>query len=91
MLQEHCLQRLTPKLPHTFAAYVFAKGMTDENPVLLGSYIMEGSKAGATVAAVWVANGVVPLNISGYGRITVGSHEAAGRFYKILFFILAPL
>jgi len=65
-----------------FAAYVFAKGMSDENPVLLGSYIMEGSKAGATVAAVWTANKVVPLNVDGYGRIIGRSHEAAGRFYN---------
>lgn len=65
-----------------FAAYVFAKGMSNENPVLLGSYIMEGSKAGATAAAVWTANKVVPLNVSGYGRIIGRSHEAAGRFYN---------
>ena len=65
-----------------FAAYTFAKGMSNENPVLLGSYIMEGSKAGATAAAVWAANRVVPLNVTGYGRIIGRSHEAAARFYK---------
>jgi len=65
-----------------FAAYTFAKGMSNENPVLLGSYIMEGSKAGATAAAVWTANHVVPLNVTGYGRIIGRSHEAAGRFYN---------
>jgi len=67
-----------------FAAYVFAQGMSNENPILLGSYIMEGSKAGASVAAVWAAHKVVPLNISGYGRIIGRSQEVAQRFYKAL-------
>jgi tyrosine decarboxylase len=65
-----------------FAAYVFEK--TDDNPMLLGSYIMEGSKAGAAVAAVWMAHRVVPLNITGYGRIIGYSIEGAYRFYRSL-------
>ena len=65
-----------------FAAYVFDK--TDDNPMLLGSYIMEGSKAGAAVAAVWMAHKVVPLNITGYGRIIGYSIEGAYRFYHSL-------
>jgi tyrosine decarboxylase len=63
-----------------FAAYVFDK--TDDNPMLLGSYIMEGSKAGAPVAAVWMAHRVVPLNVTGYGRIIGCSIEGAYRFYR---------
>lgn len=65
-----------------FAAYVFEK--TEDNPLLLGSYIMEGSKAGATVAATWMAHRVVPLNVSGYGRIIGCSIEGAQRFHKAL-------
>jgi tyrosine decarboxylase len=65
-----------------FAAYVFEK--TEDNPLLLGSYIMEGSKPGATVAATWMAHRVVPLNISGYGRIMGCSIEGAQRFYRAL-------
>lgn len=65
-----------------FAAYVFEKN--DSNPMLLGSYIMEGSKAGAAVAAVWMAHRVVPLNIKGYGRIIGHSIEGAYRFYRSL-------
>ena len=34
-----------------FATYVFEKGA--DIPALLGAYILEGSKAGATVASVW--------------------------------------
>jgi tyrosine decarboxylase len=65
-----------------FAAYVFEK--SDDNPMLLGSYIMEGSKAGAAVAAVWMAHRVVPLNMAGYGRIIGYSIEGAYRFYRSL-------
>ena len=62
-----------------FAAYVFEE--SDDNPMLLGSYIMEGSKAGAAVAAVWMAHKVVPVNRSGYGRIIGDSIKGACRFY----------
>ncbi|HPX81279.1 MAG TPA: tyrosine decarboxylase, partial [Syntrophales bacterium] len=56
----------------------------DDNPMLLGSYILEGSKAGAVAAAVWMAHRVVPLNITGYGRIIGYSIEGAYRFYRSL-------
>lgn len=57
------------------AAYVFEEvteksGKTKKQQnVLLGSSIMEGSKAGATAAAVWAAHRLVPLNILGYGKV----------------------
>ncbi len=65
-----------------FAAYVFDKN--EDNPMLLGSYIMEGSKSGAAVSAVWMAHKVVPLNRSGYGQIISASIEGAYRFYHSL-------
>ena len=65
-----------------FAAYVFEKG--DDNPMLLGSYILEGSKPGAAVAAVWMAHRVVPLNAEGYGQIIGSSIEGAYRFARSL-------
>jgi hypothetical protein len=61
------------RLDLLFAAYVFEK--TDDNPTLLGSYIMEGSKAGRRSRAAWMAHRVVPLNISG----TAGSSGPASR------------
>ncbi|MBU0686545.1 MAG: tyrosine decarboxylase [Candidatus Margulisbacteria bacterium] len=64
-----------------FAAYVFEKG---NDPMLLGSYILEGSKAGATAAAVWASHEVIPLNITGYGRIIGRSITGAQRFYMSL-------
>lgn len=55
------------------AAYVFeecdAADSTEDTKVVLGASIMEGSKAGATAASVWAAHRLVPLNISGYGRV----------------------
>jgi len=65
-----------------FAAYTMEKG-TDV-PALLGSYILEGSKAGATAAAVWAAHQVLPLNITGYGKLIGASVEGGQRFYAHL-------
>ena len=65
-----------------FAAYIFEKG-TDV-PSLLGSYILEGSKAGATAAGVWAAHHVLPLNITGYGRLIGASIEGAQRMYNLV-------
>ncbi|NYZ76694.1 tyrosine decarboxylase [Candidatus Micrarchaeota archaeon] len=65
-----------------FAAYVFESGKS--SPVLLGAYIMEGSKAGATAAAVWASHRVIPLNITGYGEIIGRSIEGAQMFTRAL-------
>ncbi|HEX21272.1 MAG TPA: hypothetical protein ENH19_01300 [Actinobacteria bacterium] len=65
-----------------FAAYIEEKGASD--PELLGSYILEGSKAGAAAAAVWAAHLVVPLNVTGYGAIIGRGIEGANRFYNSL-------
>lgn len=66
-----------------FASYVFEKSTTTA-PDLLGAYILEGSKAGATAAAVWAAHQVLPLNIEGYGQLIASSIEAAQRFRDYL-------
>ncbi|GAB6092257.1 tyrosine decarboxylase [Furfurilactobacillus curtus] len=65
-----------------FATYVFEKGA--DIPALLGAYILEGSKAGATAAAVWAAHHVLPLNVSGYGKLIGASMEGARRYYDFL-------
>lgn len=66
-----------------FASYVFEKSTTTA-PDLLGAYILEGSKAGATAAAVWTAHRVLPLNVEGYGQLIASSVEAAQRFRDYL-------
>ncbi|WP_416829246.1 tyrosine decarboxylase [Ectobacillus polymachus] len=65
-----------------FATYVFEKGA--DIPALLGAYILEGSKAGATAAAVWTAHKVLPLNVTGYGKLLGASIEGAYLFYHFL-------
>jgi len=65
-----------------FATYVFEKDA--DIPALLGAYILEGSKAGATAASVWTAHHVLPLNITGYGKLMGASIEGAYRFYNFL-------
>ncbi|NMM54050.1 tyrosine decarboxylase [Paenibacillus aquistagni] len=65
-----------------FATYVFEKDA--DIPALLGAYILEGSKAGATAAAVWTAHKVLPLNVTGYGKLMGASIEGAFRFYNFL-------
>ncbi|WP_258036602.1 pyridoxal-dependent decarboxylase, partial [Bacillus thuringiensis] len=56
-----------------FATYVFEKGT--DIPALLGAYMLEGSKAGATAASVWTAHKVLPLNVTGYGKLLGASIE----------------
>lgn len=65
-----------------FAAYVFEKNTNQ--PELLGSFIIEGSKAGAAAAGVWVAHQVIPLNITGYGRLIGASIYGAYKFYNMI-------
>lgn len=65
-----------------FATYVFEKNV--QVPSLLGAYILEGSKAGASAAAVWTAHQVLPLNVTGYGKLIGASIEGAFRFYNFL-------
>jgi tyrosine decarboxylase len=65
-----------------FATYVLEKG--SKAPSLLGAYIMEGSKAGATAAGVWTAHRVLPLNVTGYGRLIGASIEGAQNFYNLV-------
>ena len=65
-----------------FAPYVFEKGV--QAPDLLGAFILEGSKAGATAAGVWTAHQILPLNVTGYGKLVGTTIEAAHRFRDFL-------
>lgn len=65
-----------------FATYVFEKDSVA--PSMLGAYILEGSKAGATAAGVWTAHRVLPLNIAGYGKLEGRSIEGSRRLYDFL-------
>ncbi|WP_194189782.1 tyrosine decarboxylase [Clostridium chrysemydis] len=63
-----------------FATYVFEKGM--DIPALLGAFMLEGSKAGATAASVWAAHRTLPLNVTGYGKLIGASIEGAFNLYN---------
>ena len=67
-----------------FASYVFESEEAYKNPHLLGSYILEGSKAGAAASAVWAAHQVLGLNYAGYGKVIGESIEGANRFYDLI-------
>lgn len=50
----------------------------------LGDYILEGSKPGATAAAVWLTHEVVPLNNEHFGRLVRQSVRASETLYDRL-------
>ena len=65
-----------------FAPYVFEQGL--DAPDMLGAFTLEGSRAGATAAAVWAAHRCLPLDVSGYGRLVASGMQTANRFREFL-------
>ena len=63
-----------------FAAYTFEEEGVE--PALLGSFIMEGSRPGASAASVWMAHKVLPLTIEGYGKLLAHSVDGAQLLYQ---------
>ena len=63
-----------------FASYIFEK--IDSKAPRLGSYILEGSKAGAVSAAIWATNQLIPLNSYGYGKIIASSLQTTHVIYN---------
>lgn len=61
-----------------YAPYAFQEGVAV--PASIGQFTLEGSKAAGSAAAVWAAHRVLPLNISGYGRLVARTLYAARRF-----------
>lgn len=67
----------------SFAApYAFEKG--EKVPVSIGLFTLEGSKPGASAAAVWAAHKVLPINVTGYGKLIARTLEGAKRFYNFV-------
>ena len=54
-----------------------------EQPVL-GRFIFEGSKPGASAAAVWINHQTIPLNSDGHGRIIASTMRAAHKLHALL-------
>lgn len=54
-----------------------------ERPVI-GRFIFEGSKPGASAAAVWMSHKTIPLDVGGHGRLIGATARAAHRFHAEL-------
>lgn len=67
-----------------FAPYVFGRPKKDSPDVLIGSYILEGSRPGGSASAVWIAHRVMPLNITGYGKLIGETIDGALHLYGVL-------
>ena len=48
----------------------------------IGRYIFEGSKPGASAAAVWMSHQVLPLDASGYGRVISQAARGALQLHR---------
>lgn len=59
------------------------QSQASERPVI-GRFIFEGSKPGASAAAVWMSHKTIPLNVGGHGRIIGATARAAHRFHAEL-------
>jgi glutamate/tyrosine decarboxylase-like PLP-dependent enzyme len=60
-----------------------ASGREADQPVI-GRFIFEGSKPGASAAAVWMNHRMIPLNSDGHGRIIASTMRAARKFHAFL-------
>lgn len=59
------------------------QSQVSERPVI-GRFIFEGSKPGASAAAVWMSHKTIPLDIGGHGRLIGATARAAHRFHAAL-------
>lgn len=64
------------------APYVFHRGTSEWG--YIGRYIFEGSKPGASAAAVWLSHKVLPLDSSGYGRLIADTARGAALLHRRL-------
>lgn len=51
---------------------------------VIGRFIFEGSKPGASAAATWLSHKTIPLNSAGHGRIIASTMKAARDLYALL-------
>jgi glutamate/tyrosine decarboxylase-like PLP-dependent enzyme len=60
-----------------------ASSREGEQPVI-GRFIFEGSKPGASAAAVWLSHRTIPLNCQGHGKIIASTLRAAHNLHALL-------
>lgn len=66
------------------APYLWHSGSEAQEDIFLGPYTMEGTRAGAASASVWLAQKVLPLNAEGHGQLIAGSIKNAQELYRAL-------
>ena len=71
-------KRVLNLLPH-FSLHLLEKYRDD--PSLLSSYIMQGSKSGSTVATTWATHKMLPLNVKGYAKVVGKGIDGAYRLF----------
>ncbi len=60
------------------------QGLDSAEDLFLGRFIFEGSKPGASAAAVWLSHKVLPLDERGYGYLVERTVRGARRLHKAL-------
>jgi hypothetical protein len=61
-----------------------ATSSDDGDQEVVGRFIFEGSKPGASAAAAWLSHRTIPLNSAGHGRIVASTLKAAHAFHTLL-------
>ncbi len=64
------------------APYLFHRGASEWG--YIGRFIFEGSKPGAAAAGVWMSHKVLPLNVTGYGRLVGKTAQGARLLHRRL-------
>lgn len=73
------------ELVATDPAYLaVATPLQDSAPPVIGRFIFEGSKPGASAAATWLSHKTIPLNSGGHGKIIASTLEAARNLHAFL-------
>ncbi len=66
------------------AAYVFEPTEDDDARFrMLGQYILEGSKPGATVVSAYITHRTIPLHHNGFGKIIANSIQSCEMFFDM--------
>jgi len=61
-----------------------SQGLTSAEDLVLGRFIFEGSKPGASAASVWLSHKVLPLDERGYGYLIERTVVGARRMHRAL-------
>lgn len=72
------------ELVATDPPYLAVAASRQSDQPVLGRFIFEGSKPGASAAAVWLSNKSIPLNSDGHGKIIASTLRAARHLHAFL-------